>query len=102
MEIASFRYSAFAMTECDYTIASDYEISLRWFKNDLIKKVFLNEWVVKMRLGGRSTSANMQKLKSVEDLKIIRRYGLFGYFTLGCKIARKIPQYLIPRFIHFH
>jgi len=95
-------YEQYGLYDQSYAIAGDYEISLRWFKNDLIKKVFLNEWVVKMRLGGRSTSANMQKLKSVEDLKIIRRYGLFGYFTLGCKIARKIPQYLIPRFIHFH
>jgi len=74
MEIASFRYSAFAMTECDYTIASDYEISLRWFKNDdQIKKVYLNEWVVKMRLGGKSTTAKLQKIKSTEDLYRLKK-----------------------------
>jgi glycosyltransferase involved in cell wall biosynthesis len=95
-------YEQYGLYDQSYSIAGDYEISLRWFKNDLIKKVFLNEWVVKMRLGGISTTPNMQKLKSEEDLRIIRRYSLFGYFTLGCKIARKIPQYLIPRFIHFH
>lgn len=85
----------------NYSIASDYEISLRWFKNDQIKKVFLNEWVVKMRLGGKSTSASMQKKKSSEDLEIVRRYKLWGWFTLVCKIGRKIPQYITPRIIKY-
>ena len=82
--------------QTNYKIASDYEISLRWFFNDKIKKIFLNDWVVKMRLGGKSTTISLQKLKSNEDLKIISKYNLLGYFTLFCKIARKIPQYLIP------
>lgn len=84
-----------------YTIASDYDISIRWFKNDKIKKYFLNQWVVKMRLGGKSTSAQLQKKKSTEDLKIIREHKLFGSFTLFCKISSKIPQYLLPKFIKY-
>lgn len=84
-----------------YKIASDYEISLRWFKNDAIKKHFLDEWVVKMRLGGLSTSAKLQLRKSREDLRIITSYKLNGYFTLACKIGRKIPQYLIPQLVGF-
>jgi len=44
---------------------------------------------------------SLQKKKSAEDLDIIRRYNLWGHFTLGCKIARKIPQYLFPRFINY-
>ncbi|WP_163710558.1 glycosyltransferase family 2 protein [Mangrovibacterium lignilyticum] len=87
----------YGLYDAKYSIASDYDISLRWFKSPEIKKHFFNEWVVKMRLGGKSTSANMQKRKSLEDLEIIKRHGLFGLFTLGCKIARKIPQYLMPR-----
>ncbi len=82
-----------------YRIASDYEISLRWFKNDDIYKFYLNEWVVKMRLGGLSTSANLQLKKSKEDLRIILKYKLPGVFTLGFKIARKIPHYIIPQII---
>lgn len=80
-----------------YTIASDYEISLRWFNNDNIKKYFLNKWVVKMRLGGLSTSANLQLKKSQEDLRIIKKYKLNGLFTLAFKIGRKVPHYLIPQ-----
>lgn len=84
-----------------YSIASDYDISLRWFKENSIKKYFLNEWVVKMRLGGKSTSANLQKRKSLEDLEIIKHYKLAGFITLAFKIGRKIPQYLYPRIFKF-
>jgi glycosyltransferase involved in cell wall biosynthesis len=86
----------------NYQIASDYEISLRWFSNPELKKVFMNEWVVKMRLGGKSTTASLQKKKSTEDLHVIRRHKLLGYFTLAFKIARKIPQYLLPRIINYN
>ena len=90
-------FEKYGMYNPGYTIASDYEISLRWFKNDQIKKMFLNEWVVKMRLGGLSTSAKLQIKKSREDLRIIKLYNLNGIFTLACKIGRKIPQYIIPQ-----
>lgn len=90
-------FEKYGMYDTRYSIASDYEISLRWFQNDEIRKHYLDEWVVKMRLGGLSTHARLQVKKSREDLKIIRLYGLIGYFTLACKIGRKIPQYLLPR-----
>jgi glycosyltransferase len=87
----------YGMYDVQYAIASDYEMSLRWFQNDEIRKHYLDQWVVKMRLGGVSTHARLQLKKSREDLKIIRLYGLPGYYTLACKIGRKIPQYLKPR-----
>lgn len=87
--------------DLQYPIASDYDISLRWFTNPQIKTYYLKANVVKMRLGGQSTTLSLQKKKSTEDLDIIRRYQLWGYFTLGCKIARKIPQYVLPRIIRY-
>ncbi|GAT63262.1 glycosyltransferase family 2 protein [Paludibacter jiangxiensis] len=94
-------FEKYGLYETQYRIASDYEISLRWFLNDNIKKIFLNEWVVKMRMGGKSTTAALQQKKSSEDLEIIKKYRLWGYFTLFCKIGRKIPQYILPRFIQY-
>jgi glycosyltransferase len=91
-------FEKFGLYSLDYSIASDYDISLRWFLNDRIKKHFLNDYVVKMRLGGKSTTAKLQKRKSTEDLQIIRKYKLWGVVTLCCKIARKIPQYIRPYF----
>ena len=93
-------FEEYGLYELDYYIASDYEISLRWFKNDKIKKTFLNEFVVKMRLGGKSTTAKLQKKKSTEDLKIIKQNGLIGVITLCCKILRKVPQYIKPHFVN--
>lgn len=90
-------FEKYGLYNNDYSIASDYEISLRWFQNDSIKKYFLDQWVVKMRLGGVSTTGNLQMKKSKEDLRIINRYNLHGKFTLACKIGRKIPQYLAPQ-----
>jgi len=90
-------FDKYGLYDENYSIASDYDISLRWFKNAAIKKYFLNDWVVKMRMGGKSTSANLQKIKSTEDFQIIKNNGLAGVFTLAIKIARKIPQYLLPR-----
>lgn len=90
-------FEKYGLYNPEYAIASDYDISLRWFKNDQIKKLFLNEWVVKMRLGGLSTSVKLQIKKSREDLRIIKQYNLNGIFTLACKIGRKIPQYIIPQ-----
>lgn len=85
----------YGLYETQYTIAGDYEISLRWFTNDAIKKVFLNNYLVRMRLGGKSTTARLQKRKSQEDLHIIKRYKLPGLLTLGFKIVRKIPQFIV-------
>lgn len=90
-------YEEYGLYDESYSIASDYEISLRWFQNDKLKKHFLDQWVVKMRLGGKSTNPKLQKRKSTEDLKIIKRHKLNGWLTLSFKIGRKIPQYLIPQ-----
>ena len=93
-------FQKYGLYDQQFSIASDYDISLRWFKQPNIKKYFLNEWVVKMRFGGLSTSLHLQKKKSTEDLIIIRRHQLWEWFTLACKISRKIPQYIIPRIVN--
>lgn len=90
-------FENYGLYDESYSIASDYEISQRWFREDKIKKAFLNRWVVKMRLGGKSTNPALQKKKSAEDMRVIRAYKMWGYFTLACKIGQKIPQYLLPQ-----
>jgi glycosyltransferase len=89
-------FDHYGLYDDSFCVAGDYDISLRWFKNPTIQKHFLNDWVVKMRLGGKSTSIRLQKLKSSEDMVIIKRHRLIGFFTLFCKIGRKVPQYLWP------
>lgn len=76
-----------------YYIARDYEISLRQFQEDSIKKYFLNDWLVKMRLGGKSTTIGLQKKKSLEGLDIIKKKHLLWIIMLFFKISRKVKQY---------
>lgn len=94
-------YDMYGGYDPGFSIASDYDISLRWFQNEDISKLYLDEWLVKMRMGGLSTSIKLQLKKSREDLRIINQYQLGGVFTLVCKIGRKIPQYLIPQVMGF-
>lgn len=95
-------FNQYGLYNENYRIASDYDISLRWFLTQEIKKSFLNQWVVKMRLGGKSTTASLQKKKSTEDFKIISHYPFLGSYSLMFKIIRKIPQYLYPRIKKFN
>lgn len=90
----------YGLYDTRYQIAGDYEMTLRWLTNKTIKSTYLNHFVVKMRLGGKSTTARLQKKKSTEDLHIIHKYKLQGAYTLGFKIARKIPQYIVPRILN--
>jgi glycosyltransferase len=94
-------FEKYGLYDLSYSIASDYEISLRWFLNDEIKKYYLDCFFVKMRLGGKSTTTKLQKKKSSEDLEIIKSYNLWGVITLFFKIARKIPQYIKPIFFKY-
>lgn len=90
-------FKDYGLYDESYHIASDYEISLRWFQEEQIRKHFLDHWVVKMRLGGKSTNFRLQKRKSLEDLDIIKKRKLLGLTTLFFKIFRKVKQYLITK-----
>lgn len=78
-----------------YSISSDYDWSLRVFKSSNVRPYYLRETLVKMKLGGKSTTASLQTKKSSEDLEIINKNKLWGYFTLCFKILRKLPQFII-------
>lgn len=91
-------YQKHGLYDESYHIAGDYDCCLRWFKDKSLKKVHIPHIMVLMRLGGKSTTAKLQKKKSTEDLEIIRKHKLWGSITLLCKIVRKIPQYIKPKF----
>jgi glycosyltransferase len=80
--------------DTNYQIASDYEYTLRALTNKRINIKYLNRYVVRMKMGGASTSLNNQYKKSKEDFLIMRGYKLPAIFTLTFKILRKIPQFI--------
>lgn len=93
-------FAKHGLYDLKYSIASDYDLSLKWFLDKNLKKTFLDQYIVKMRLGGKSTSIDLQRTKSLQDLAIIRKYHLWGVITLFFKLVRKVPQYLKPYFIN--
>jgi glycosyltransferase len=76
----------------EYRIAADYD----FFVRALFQKpslYYLDEFLVRMRLGGLSNqSISLVLLKTSEDLRIIRTHGLGGIRTLVWKNLSKLPQ----------
>ena len=87
-------YDEIGLFNTSYRISADYDFILRLFKSNFYKIHYLNKAIVHMRLGGASNK-NIKNLlvKYKEDLHIIRRHKLFGFFTLIFKNLRKIDQF---------
>lgn len=62
-------YDAIGTYKTHYKIAADYEFMLRMLKIHQYKSFFLNETVVKMRLGGISTKGFDSYILSTKELK---------------------------------
>jgi glycosyltransferase len=78
-----------------FGIAADYDFMLRYLQHPNIQVQYVPEVLVKMRVGGASNrSLKALVRKSQEDLVAMRKNGVGSWFTLVCKNARKLPQFL--------
>ena len=78
-----------------YKIASDYDLMLYLFKNN-IKSKFINKFFCKMRLGGKSTNFKYFFLKSCEDIMILyKHFKIMFMFIFFLKRLHKIKQFKI-------
>jgi len=79
-----------------FTIASDYDLMLRLFLNKEINISYLDEILVKMRLGGVSNrNLSCLFLKSCEDYKILRKHSIpFPLLALVMKNCSKFAQFI--------
>ena len=90
--------------DTNYSIASDYDWSLRMSFDKDIKVAYIPKVFVKMKLGGISNRiSNLIKIKK-EDFKIIQSFynhkkfnylSMFSFVTLLLKNIRKLPQFFI-------
>ena len=88
-------YDRWGVFNTDYTIASDYELMLRFLQKNKISTCYIPEVLVKMRTGGTS-NRNIKNLiiKSSEDLKACRQNDVRnGFSTVLMKNLSKIPQF---------
>jgi glycosyltransferase len=79
----------------DFKIASDTEFLLRYLYKYKIKMTYLNEYIVKMRMGGMSTSSKRALEVLHEDYTIYKYHGLPALRVVFQKKLIAIKQYLI-------
>jgi glycosyltransferase len=80
--------------EESYKIAADSDMLIKMLFSYHFKVYYLNEYIVKMRMGGMSTSFKSHLSKWKEDVRIFRSHGFNPYVALGGKILSKVPQFM--------
>uniref|UniRef100_A0A7V3VTR7 Glycosyltransferase n=1 Tax=candidate division WOR-3 bacterium TaxID=2052148 RepID=A0A7V3VTR7_UNCW3 len=90
-------YDRYGLFRTDLSIASDYELMLRFFERYKIRAHYIPEVLVKMRTGGKSNrSLKNILLQSIEDYRAWRMNGLSGgMLAVFLKKLRKAPQFVL-------
>jgi len=81
-----------------YKIAADSDLLFRYLSNGDITVEYLNEYIVKMRMGGLSTDKKRRKQMWQEDLRMYNSHGINPIITKIEKIMWKIPQFIKAKF----
>jgi len=86
-------YEKYGLFKTDYKIAADYELLVRFLYKHKLTYAYLQEVIIKMRMGGMSTSG----LKSnwILNQEIIRACSENGISTNMFKVLSKYPQKLM-------
>lgn len=87
-------YDRFGLYDTTFKIAADFELMLRFIEKNKISTYFLNEYIVKMRMGGASTSSIHNIMLGRKD--ILRAFKKNGYKinSLVYYTKRIIPKIL--------
>jgi len=85
-------YNSIGNFNTKYTISADYDLILRVFLKTKIKCIYLNEVLIRMKVGGKSNKGAKNIItKTKEDVEIAASYK-FSIFTIILKNLRKIHQ----------
>lgn len=80
--------------DLNFKIASDTEFLLRYLYKYKIKMTYLNSYVVKMRMGGMSTSYKRAFEVLLEDYNIYKYHGLAAFSVVFQKKLLALKQYI--------
>lgn len=81
-----------------FQIAADSDLLLRYFYEANFKISYINDYIVKMQMGGLSTDKSKIKIKWSEDLRLYRLHGFNPYWSLFFKIISKTTQFVQAKF----
>lgn len=92
-------FARYGLYKLGYDIAADYELLIRYLRMAKLNTVYLNESLVRMRMGGKSTRG--WKSFTTLNREIVRGNRENGYFCcfpmLLPKYAFKVFEFILPR-----
>ena len=88
-------YEKFGKFNVDFVSAGDYELMLRMIHKNKISVAYLPEIIVKMRVGGKSNSSLMNRIKANREDRLAWKINNLkpGLFTLAFKPLSKLKQF---------
>lgn len=84
-----------------YKIAADSDFLFRYLYEANLKVEYLNEYIVRMRMGGLSTDSKRRKMMWEEDIRMYKSHGMPPTLTKLEKMAWKIPQFISAKLKRF-
>ena len=78
-----------------YKIAADSDLLVRYLLTGGLTVTYLNEYIVRMRMGGLSTDSAKRKKMWEEDIRVYVLHGLWPTLTKLEKMAWKVPQFVL-------
>jgi glycosyltransferase len=85
-------YEQCGLYDESYKIAADSDMLVRILYTHRFNVYYLNKYIVRMQMGGLSTSIRTQFNKWKEDIRMYRSHGFNPYISLVMKISSKIKQ----------
>lgn len=89
-------YDKYGVFRTDYKIAADFDLMARFLCTHKISYAYLKEPIIKMRVGGVSTSLKSLYINSLEQLRVCRENGID---TNLLYILSKYPSKILGLFI---
>jgi len=89
-------YEKYGMFKTDYKIAADFDLMVRFLYTHKISYAYLKEPIIKMRVGGVSTSLKSIYINSLEQLRVCRENSIN---TNLLYILLKYPSKIVGLFI---
>ncbi|MCS2150045.1 glycosyltransferase family 2 protein [Scandinavium manionii] len=88
-------YEKFGNFSLEYRISADYDSIVRFILKHQISVAYIPKVLVKMRVGGISNrSLSCMLCKSIEDVRVMKKYGIIWPLALVYKNFSKLPQFI--------
>ena len=80
-----------------YKIAADSDFLFRYLLGGELSVTYLNEYIVRMRMGGLSTDSKRRKQMWKEDIRMYQSHGMNPTLTKIEKMLWKVPQFVAAK-----